>query len=118
MFAPTDEAFANLPEGLVNALKDKGPLTVCAPTDAAFEALPDGTVQDLLQPENLDRLVAIYEVAVKSLLEGYTEALDGAARERLRKVLAGIRKDHRVSQQAWILRYALDDVYRSLRDSE
>jgi len=61
---------------------------------------------------------AIYEVAARSLLEGYEGALDNAARERLRKALAGIRNDHRASQQAWILRYALDDVYRTLREKE
>lgn len=61
---------------------------------------------------------AVYEVAARSLLEGYADALDNAARERLRKALAGIRNDHRASQQAWILRYALDDVYRTLREKE
>ena len=200
--------------GLTDALKDKGPLTVFAPTDAAFTALPEGTVEDLLSPENRDRLAAIlkyhvvsgeislggrqaktlqggkldirptgssrvdeanvlladiratngvvhmidrvllpelaeptpirkamgvielaiergvplynahepeacaaiYEVAARSLLDGYQEALDDMSRKRLRKALDSIRKDHCASQQAWILRYALDDVYRSLRD--
>ncbi|MHC4133268.1 MAG: hypothetical protein ACYSR3_14980, partial [Planctomycetota bacterium] len=59
---------------------------------------------------------AIYEVAAKSLLDGHKEALDDQERKRLRKALAEIREDHRASQQAWILRYALDDVYSSLRD--
>ena len=45
--------------GLVETLKGKGPFTVFAPTDAAFAALPDGTVEDLLKPENKDKLVAI-----------------------------------------------------------
>jgi transforming growth factor-beta-induced protein len=34
--------------GLVDALKAEGPLTVFAPTDEAFAALPDGTVEGLL----------------------------------------------------------------------
>jgi transforming growth factor-beta-induced protein len=199
--------------GLVNALKGEGPLTVFAPTDDAFAALPDGTVADLLRPENRDRLAAIlkyhvvageislggrrsktlqgsqldirptgsfrvneanvlladiratngvvhvvdrvllptlseqsafrkamsvidlaiergvplfnnhnpeacaaiYEVAAKSLLDGHPEALDGTARSRLRKALTGIRNENRPDQQAWILRYALDDVYRNLQ---
>lgn len=45
--------------GLVETLKGEGPFTVFAPTDAAFAALPAGTVEDLLKPENKDRLVAI-----------------------------------------------------------
>ncbi|SMX33921.1 fasciclin domain-containing protein [Maliponia aquimaris] len=45
--------------GLVDTLKSEGPFTVFAPTDAAFAALPAGTVEDLLKPENKDKLVAI-----------------------------------------------------------
>lgn len=45
--------------GLVDTLKGAGPFTVFAPTDAAFAALPAGTVEDLLKPENKDKLVAI-----------------------------------------------------------
>lgn len=45
--------------GLVDVLKSDGPLTVFAPTDEAFAALPEGTVESLLQPENRDQLVAI-----------------------------------------------------------
>ena len=45
--------------GLVETLKGPGPLTVFAPTDAAFAALPAGTVEDLLKPENKDKLVAV-----------------------------------------------------------
>jgi uncharacterized surface protein with fasciclin (FAS1) repeats len=45
--------------GLVDALKGEGPLTVFAPTDAAFAKLPEGTVENLLKPENKDQLVAI-----------------------------------------------------------
>lgn len=45
--------------GLVETLKGPGPFTVFAPTDAAFAALPAGTVEDLLKPENKDKLVAV-----------------------------------------------------------
>lgn len=44
---------------LVDTLKGDGPFTVFAPTDEAFAALPEGTVEDLLKPENKDQLVAI-----------------------------------------------------------
>lgn len=45
--------------GLVDTLKGDGPFTVFAPTNAAFAALPAGTVDDLLKPENKDKLVAV-----------------------------------------------------------
>ncbi len=45
--------------GLVEVLKGDGPYTVFAPTDEAFAKLPEGTVETLLKPENKDRLVAV-----------------------------------------------------------
>lgn len=45
--------------GLVEVLKGDGPYTVFAPTDEAFAKLPEGTVETLLKPENKDKLVAI-----------------------------------------------------------
>lgn len=44
---------------LVDTLKGPGPFTVFAPTDEAFAKLPDGTVDDLLKPENKGKLQAI-----------------------------------------------------------
>ncbi|MEL7450893.1 MAG: fasciclin domain-containing protein [Pseudomonadota bacterium] len=45
--------------GLVDTLKGDGPFTVFAPTDAAFAKLPEGTVEMLLKPENKDKLIAV-----------------------------------------------------------
>ena len=45
--------------GLVDTLKGAVPFTVFAPTDAAFAALPEGTVASLLLPENKDQLISI-----------------------------------------------------------
>ncbi|MEL6952453.1 MAG: fasciclin domain-containing protein [Pseudomonadota bacterium] len=45
--------------GLVDTLKGEGPFTVFAPTDEAFAALPEGTVESLLEEENRDQLIAI-----------------------------------------------------------
>ncbi len=45
--------------GLVETLKGEGPFTVFAPTDEAFAKLPAGTVEELLKPENLEKLQAI-----------------------------------------------------------
>ncbi|VVT04910.1 fasciclin domain-containing protein [Rhizobium sp. EC-SD404] len=66
---------------LVETLKGDGPFTVFAPTDEAFAALPDGTVEDLLLEENRDQLVSILTyhvvpgaVASSDLTEGLTAA--------------------------------------------
>jgi len=45
--------------GLEETLRGDGPFTVFAPTDDAFAALPEGTVESLLEPENQDQLVAV-----------------------------------------------------------
>jgi len=51
---------------LIGALKGDGPFTVFAPTDDAFAALPEGTVENLLKPENKDTLVAVLTYHVVS----------------------------------------------------
>ncbi|WP_432449549.1 fasciclin domain-containing protein [Aliiroseovarius marinus] len=58
--------------GLVDTLKGDGPFTVFAPTDEAFAALPDGTVDTLLMPENKDKLVSIltYHVVPGKVMSG------------------------------------------------
>lgn len=58
--------------GLVDTLTGAGPFTVFAPTDAAFAALPAGTVEDLLKPENKDKLVKIltYHVVPGKVMSG------------------------------------------------
>lgn len=45
--------------GLVETLQGEGPFTVFAPTDEAFAKLPEGTLESLLKPENKDQLIAI-----------------------------------------------------------
>lgn len=44
---------------LISTLKGKGPFTVFAPTDEAFAKLPAGTVENLLKPENKEKLKAV-----------------------------------------------------------
>jgi uncharacterized surface protein with fasciclin (FAS1) repeats len=44
---------------LVETLKGEGPFTVFAPTDDAFAKLPEGTVENLLKPENKAKLQAV-----------------------------------------------------------
>lgn len=65
---------------LVDALKGDGPFTVFAPTNDAFAALPDGTLDTLLMDENQDQLAGILKLHVvsgkikaKDIAEGTTE---------------------------------------------
>ena len=63
--------------GLVDTLKGEGPFTVFAPSDDAFAALPAGTVEDLVKPENKDKLTAILTLHV---LSGKVMAADVAGK--------------------------------------
>lgn len=57
----------------VNDLSNAGPFTVFAPTNAAFDKLPKGTVEDLMKPENKDKLREIleYHVSVGGFKQDY-----------------------------------------------
>lgn len=63
--------------GLVDTLKGAGPFTVFAPSDDAFAKLPAGIVEDLVKPENKDKLVAILTLHV---LSGAVHAADVAGK--------------------------------------
>lgn len=58
---------------LVEVLKSEGPFTVFAPTDEAFSKLPKGTIDELLRPENREKLVSILTYHV---VPGKVEASD------------------------------------------
>lgn len=64
--------------GLEDTLRGEGPFTVFAPTDEAFAALPEGTVASLLLPENLETLQAILTYHV---LPGKVMSMDIAGQE-------------------------------------
>ena len=66
--------------GLVDTLKADGPYTVFAPTDEAFAKLPDGTVETLLLPENKDKLVEIltYHVVAGKVTAAEVVTLESA----------------------------------------
>ncbi len=70
--------------GLAETLSGEGPFTVFAPTDDAFAALPEGLVDALLLPENVDALTAILtyhvlgaEVPSSDVAAGDVETLQG-----------------------------------------
>lgn len=52
--------------GLAEALSGEGPFTVFAPTDEAFAKIPQATIADLLKPENKEKLAAILKYHVVS----------------------------------------------------
>lgn len=58
--------------GLVETLSGDGPFTVFAPTNAAFAALPEGTVDTLLKPESKDQLTGVltYHVVAGNVMSG------------------------------------------------
>lgn len=66
---------------LVETLKGEGPFTVFAPTDDAFAALPAGTVDELLKPENKQKLtdILLYHVVSGSVMAADVTALTSAA---------------------------------------
>ncbi len=66
--------------GLVDALKGEGPLTVFAPTDDAFAMLPEGTVENLLKPENLEQLksILLYHVVGGKLMASDVTSMSAA----------------------------------------
>ena len=63
----------------MDTLKGSGPFTVFAPTDEAFAKLPKGTVEELLKPENKDKLKAIltYHVVSGKVMAADVVKLDG-----------------------------------------
>jgi uncharacterized surface protein with fasciclin (FAS1) repeats len=65
--------------GLVETLSGKGPFTVFAPTNDAFAKLPKGTVEELLKPENKEKLTAIltYHVVAGKVMAADAIKLDG-----------------------------------------
>jgi uncharacterized surface protein with fasciclin (FAS1) repeats len=72
--------------GLVDTLQGDGPFTVFAPTDEAFAALPDGLLDTLLLPENqetLQRILTYHVVAgeVRSgdITPGEVETVEGSS---------------------------------------
>lgn len=72
--------------GLTETLSGEGPYTVFAPTDEAFAALPQDALQDLLKPENKEVLVKILtyhvvpgNVQSSALKSGAVKTVEGGA---------------------------------------
>lgn len=65
--------------GLAETLNGEGPFTVFAPTEDAFAALPEGTLDSLLQPENKQQLadILLYHVVPGKVMASDVAGLDG-----------------------------------------
>jgi uncharacterized surface protein with fasciclin (FAS1) repeats len=74
--------------GLVDTLQGSGPFTVFAPTNEAFAQLPQGTVENLLKPENKDKLVKILTYHVVSA---------GALSDTIKKMIKDDGGKHTIS---------------------
>lgn len=123
--------------GLTETLLGKGPFTVFAPTDEAFKRLPAGTVEELLKPQNREKLrtiltyhvidrgaplfndgqpnaiIAIYEVAINALLSLSGESMNSDQQRALRAALRDDRSGN-PRDRAFALRRALDETRRHL----
>ncbi|WP_119168094.1 fasciclin domain-containing protein [Algihabitans albus] len=72
--------------GLIDTLKGDGPFTVFAPTDEAFAKLPEGTVESLLEPENREQLV---EILTYHVIPGKVMASDVMGQETMAETVQG-----------------------------
>ncbi len=72
--------------GLVDTLKGDGPFTVFAPTDEAFAKLPPGELEALLKPENKDKLV---KILTHHVVSGKALETDDLKRSRGAKAVSG-----------------------------
>lgn len=78
---------------LVEALKGEGPFTVFAPTDEAFAKLPEGTVAELLKPENKAKLIDIltYHVVAGKVMAETAVTLDKASALNKKEIALAVK---------------------------
>jgi len=79
--------------GLVDALSGEGPLTVFAPTDEAFAALPEGTVEGLLKDKAKLASILTYHVVDGEVTAKMVAGLDQAKALNGQAVTVKVRED-------------------------
>ncbi len=111
--------------GLVETLKGKGPFTVFAPTNDAFENLPAGTVESLLKPESKGKLTTVLTYHVVPGRMDYNaiaeEIKAGNGTARLKTVSGGVlwamwNGEHNIvvkDEQGNVANVSTYDVYQS-----
>ena len=84
---------------LIDALKGSGPFTVFAPTDEAFAKLPAGTVEALLKPENKEKLKAVllYHVVPGSVTADQVTKLNNRSVKTLQGSSIKVKTSHGVT---------------------
>ena len=84
---------------LIDALKGNGPFTVFAPTDEAFAKLPAGTVEALLKPENKEKLKAVllYHVVPGSVTADQVTKLNNRSVKTLQGSSIKVKTSHGVT---------------------
>lgn len=79
--------------GLVDTLQGEGPFTVFAPTNEAFAKLPAGTVEELVKPENKDKLTKIltyHVVAANAMSDAINKmVMDDGGKHTVKTVSGG-----------------------------
>ena len=89
--------------GLVKTLSSKGPFTVLAPTNAAFAALPDGTVANLLKPENkptLTKVLTCHVIAGDVMAKNVVALVKKGGGKAVVKTVGGCKLTFRVAKGA------------------
>jgi uncharacterized surface protein with fasciclin (FAS1) repeats len=83
--------------GLIDTLKGKGPFTVFAPTDSAFAKLPEGTIEALLQDKDKLTKILTYHVVSGKVMAKDAMALDGKSAKTVQGGMLPIKvKDGKV----------------------
>lgn len=77
--------------GLVETLRGEGPLTVFAPTDSAFAKLPEGTLEAVLQDREMLRAILTYHVVAGEVTSDQVVKLDEAETVNGEKVRISVR---------------------------
>lgn len=87
---------------LVEVLQGRGPFTVFAPTDEAFAKLPDGTVDHLLKPENRSQLQAIltYHVVPGKVTSAQVAGIESAKTVQGKSIQVKVKDGHVMVDQA------------------
>jgi len=90
--------------GLVDALSGEGPLTVFAPTDEAFAKLPEGTVEALLKDKEKLTAILTYHVVDGKVMAGDVVGLDKATTLNGQAVNISVKDDKVMIDNAQVVK--------------
>jgi uncharacterized surface protein with fasciclin (FAS1) repeats len=90
--------------GLVDALKGEGPFTVFAPTDEAFAKLPEGTVESLLKDKDKLTAVLTYHVVSGKVMAADVVKLDKAETLQGQNVSISVKDDKVMIDNATVIK--------------